>query len=235
MINKNIRRTITVVVVCILVLLGYLYRIPLWEKTTYFYDLFTDREQIKAFVTSFGSGAPVVFIIIQILQVLLAPFPGEATGFIGGYLFGATKGFLFSSIGLTAGSLINFTIGRFLGKRYVRKLIPPAQLDRLDKIVKRQGVIVLFVLFVFPGFPKDYLCLFLGLSAIPLKVFIILAAIGRMPGTLMLSLQGSYVLEQKYGLFAMILGICLILVFLAYRYREDLYQWLERFNGNDDL
>ncbi len=231
MINKNIRRTITVVVICILVLLGYLYRIPLWEKTTYFYDLFTDREQIKAFVTSFGSGAPVVFIIIQILQVLLAPFPGEATGFIGGYLFGATKGFLFSSIGLTAGSLINFTIGRFLGKRFVRKLIPTAQLERMDNVVKREGVIVLFVLFIFPGFPKDYLCLFLGLSAIPLKIFIILTAIGRMPGTLMLSLQGSYVFEQRYGWFVLILGLCLVLIFFAYRYRETLYQWIEKFNG----
>jgi len=231
MTNKNIRRTIAVVVVCVLVLLGYLYRIPLWENVTYFYDIVTDREQIKVFVTSFGSGAPVVFIIIQILQVLLAPFPGEATGFIGGYLFGAGKGFLFSSIGLTAGSLINFTIGRFLGKRFVRRLIPTAQLERMDNVVKRQGVIVLFVLFVFPGFPKDYLCLFLGLSAIPLKIFIILTAIGRMPGTMMLSLQGSYVFEQRYGWFALILSVCIVLIFLAYRYREGLYNWIEKFNG----
>ena len=230
MINKNIQKIIIVIVVCVLVVLGYLYRIPLWEKTTYYYDIFTDREQIKAFVTSFGKAAPVVFIIIQILQVLLAPFPGEATGFIGGYLFGATKGFFYSSIGLTAGSLINFAIGRFLGKRFVRKLIPPVQLERMDHIVKRQGVIVLFALFVFPGFPKDYLCLFLGLSAIPLTVFILLTAIGRMPGTLMLSLQGSYVFEQRYGWFGFILGICLVLLFFAYRYREGLYNWIDKFN-----
>ena len=230
MINKNIQKIIIVIVVCVLVVLGYLYRIPLWEKTTYYYDIFTDREQIKAFVTSFGTGAPVVFIIIQILQVLLAPFPGEATGFIGGFLFGATKGFFYSSIGLTLGSLINFAIGRFLGKRFVRKLIPPVQLERMDHIVKRQGVIVLFALFVFPGFPKDYLCLFLGLSAIPLTVFILLTAIGRMPGTLMLSLQGSYVFEQRYGWFGFILGVCLVLLFFAYRYREGLYNWIDKFN-----
>ena len=230
MINKNIQKIITVIVVCVLVVLGYLYRIPLWEKTTYYYDIFTDREQIKVFVTSFGTGAPVVFIIIQILQVLLAPFPGEATGFIGGFLFGATKGFFYSSIGLTVGSLINFTIGRFLGKRFVRKLIPPAKLERMDNIVKRQGVIVLFGLFVFPGFPKDYLCLFLGLSAIPLKVFILLTAIGRMPGTLMLSLQGSYIFEQRYGWFVLILSVCLVLMFFAYRYREGLYNWIDKFN-----
>jgi uncharacterized membrane protein YdjX (TVP38/TMEM64 family) len=229
--NKNIQKIIAVVAVCILVVLGYLYRIPLWEKVSVYYDIFTDREQTKAFIASFGTGAPVVFILIQILQVLLAPFPGEATGFIGGFLFGATKGFLYSSIGLTVGSLINFTIGRFLGKRFVRKLIPPAQLERMDNLVRHQGAIVLFGLFVFPGFPKDYLCLFLGLSAIPLKIFIILTAIGRMPGTLMLSLQGSYIFEQSYGWFALIVSVCLVLIFLAYRYREGLYRWIEKFNG----
>ena len=219
-----------IIVICALVLIGYVYRILLWQKITYFYGLLTDRDQIKAFVSSFGRYAPVVFITLQILQVLFAPFPGEATGFIGGFLFGTAKGFIYSSIGLTVGSWINFTIGRFLGKRYIRKMIPSNQLDRLDTIVKRQGIIVIFILFVFPGFPKDYFSLFLGLSAIPTKVFIIIAAIGRMPGTLMLSLQGSYVFEQKYGWFALILSLCLILIYFGYKYRDDLYEWLERFN-----
>ena len=182
-------------------------------------------------MASFGPWAPLVFILIQILQVIFAPIPGEATGFIGGFLFGTAGGFLYSSIGLTAGSWINFSIGRFLGTRYVRKLIPEAKLDRMDKMVRRQGTMVLFILFVIPGFPKDYLCLFLGLSTLPLKVFLIIAGIGRMPGTLMLSLQGAYVFEQKYGLFALIMGFCLIIIFFGYKYRETLYRWLEKFNG----
>jgi uncharacterized membrane protein YdjX (TVP38/TMEM64 family) len=229
--NKHIQRIlISVAIVCFLILLGYVFRQNLWEKLTDFYHLFSDREKTKTFVASFGHGAPAIFIIIQILQVLFAPFPGEATGFIGGFLFGIAKGFIYSSIGLTLGSWINFTIGRFMGKRFVRKLIPERQLNRLDKIVKRQGVIVLFILFVIPGFPKDYLCLFLGLTTLPLKIFLILTGIGRMPGTLMLSLQGSYLFEQKYGLVAVIMGLCIMVIFLAYKYREPLYQWLEKYN-----
>lgn len=230
-INQNIYRILIIaVVLCFIILLGYVYHQYLWEKITYYYHIFTDREQVKTFVASFGHGAPAIFIIIQILQVLFAPFPGEATGFIGGFLFGTIKGFVFSSIGLTLGSWINFSIGRFMGKRFVRKLIPERQLDRLDKVVKRQGAIVLFILFVIPGFPKDYLCLFLGLTTLPLKIFIIITGIGRMPGTLMLSLQGSYIFEQRYGLFAMIMGLCLIVILLAYKYRESLYKWLEKYN-----
>ncbi len=208
--------------------LVFFYGAFLSEKIIQYYNFFTDREQIKVFITSFGSTAPIAFIIIQIFQVLFAPIPGEVAGFIGGYLFGVAKGFLYSTIGLTGGSLINFIIGRFLGKHYVRKLIPAKQLDMLDAIIKRQGVIVLFILFVFPGFPKDYLCLFLGLSDISFKIFFILVFIGRMPGTFMLSLQGASLCEQTYGLFFLVVGISLVCIFFAYRYREVLYGRLEK-------
>ncbi len=211
--------------------MGYFYRVQLWEKITHYYLLFTNKDQIKTFVDSFGAGAPVVFILIQILQVLFAPIPGEATGFIGGLLFGASKGFLYSSIGLTAGSWMIFVIGRLLGKRYVRKLIPIKQLNRFDLLVKRQGVVVLFLFFLIPGFPKDYLCFFLGLSDLPIKVFIVITAIGRMPGTYMLSLQGVLVYEQMYGQFALILGLWVLVALFAYRYRERLYRWIERLNN----
>ena len=218
------------VIVCLIFGVGYVYRQYLWEKAAFYYHLISDREQIKIFVASFGHEAPFIFILIQVLQVIFAPIPGEATGFIGGFLFGALKGFLYSSIGLTAGSWINFLIGRFLGVRFVRKLIPEVHLNRMDKMVRRQGVIVLFILFVIPGFPKDYLCLFLGLTTLPLKVFLILSGIGRMPGTLLLSLQGSFVFEQRYGLFALIMGFCLIIILFAYKYRAPLYRWLEQQN-----
>lgn len=214
-----------------LALPAYFYRMQLWESAAQCYNLFIDREKAAIFITSFGMAAPVIFMIIQTLQVLFAPIPGEATGFIGGYLFGATKGFLYSSLALTTGSLINFTIGRFLGKHYIRKLIPNIYLNRFDTILKRQGIFVSFILFVFPGFPKDYFCFFLGLSAIPAKVFIIIACIGRMPGTFMLSLHGASIYDQNYKLFALVLGLSLVIAIFAYRRRQTLYQWVERLNN----
>ena len=230
---SNKLKILILVVICVAILLGYFYRIPIWEKIIQYYNFFSDRERVKAFINVFGPGAPVVFMMIQIFQVIFAPIPGEATGFIGGYLFGTAKGFLYSSIALTVGSWINFLIGRLLGKRYVRKLIPAEKLERFDLILKRQGVIIIFLLFILPGFPKDYLCFFVGLSVIPIKVFIILAAIGRMPGTFLLSLQGSSLFEQNYSVLAIIFGLCIILAFLAYRYQESLYQLIAKFSDKD--
>jgi uncharacterized membrane protein YdjX (TVP38/TMEM64 family) len=201
-----------------------------WEVLEHAYAFVTDREQLKPFLTSFGAAAPVAFIFLQILQVIFAPFPGEISGVIGGYLFGALAGFLYSSIGLAVGSWINFTIGRFMGKQYIRKRIPPKKLNRLDALLKRQGLLLVFFLFIFPGFPKDYLCLFLGLSTIPAKIFILMATVGRMPGTLLLSLQGAALFDRMYGVFTGILAGCLLLGWLAYRYRETIYVWVERLN-----
>ncbi len=222
------------IIICIslaLILLcfaGLLFRTPLWEKILDYYRLFSDRVQIRQFISSFGSSAPPIFMLIQILQVLLAPVPGEATGFIGGYLFGVLPGFIYSSIGLTVGSWLNFVIGRLLGQRYVRKLIPADRFEKIDGAVKRQGVIVLFILFLFPGFPKDYLCLALGLSTLPVKIFILLVGFGRMPGTFALSLQGAFLYEKNYFLLGVLIGVCLILALLCYAYRERIYLWVEK-------
>lgn len=209
----------------------YFFREFLAETIARYYALFTDREAVKSFISSFGMAAPLVFVMIQILQVILAPIPGEVTGFVGGYLFGATQGFLLSSFALTVGSWLNFSIGRFLGRRYVRKMIPADVLERFDRVLKHQGVIVSLILFIIPGFPKDYFCLFLGFSTIPLKILMILAAVGRMPGTLLLSLQGAFLFRQNYWLFALTFGLSLLAAFLGYRYRETVYGWVEKLNS----
>lgn len=228
----SVKVKITLCLLGLVILAGliYFYRIPLRDALTPVYQLVSDREKIRNFVVSFGPSAPLVFIGIQILQVIFAPVPGEATGFIGGYLFGTMKGFFYSSIALTIGSWINFTIGRFLGERYVRKMIPAEKFNKFDRIIKRQGIVILFILFIFPGFPKDYLCLFLGLSTLPLKTLLVLAGVGRMPGTFILSLQGAYLFEENYLLLGLIAGACLVIAYLAYRYRETIYVWVEKMN-----
>jgi uncharacterized membrane protein YdjX (TVP38/TMEM64 family) len=190
------------------------------------YFILTDREGIQAFIASCGAAAPFVFMGFQVLQVIFAPVPGEFSGFVGGYLFGAGLGFLYSSIGLAAGSVVNFWIGRILGYRFVRRMIPKAKLEKFDTFISHQGVLVLLALFIFPGFPKDYLCLFLGITTLPFKIFILLAGFGRMPGTLILSLQGEFLFAQNYGVFAGIGLICLIVIGLGIRYRTVVYEWM---------
>jgi len=194
-------------------------------------DLLTDRQRVEAFVASFGDAGPLVFMVVQVGQVILAPIPGEATGFVGGFLFGAYAGCFYSTIALGIGSWLNFLIGRYLGKRWVRRMVPREKLERYDFMIRHQGLLVVFLCFLFPGFPKDYLCLFLGVSTIPMRVFLPMATLGRIPGTLMLSFQGALVFEKNYLVFSLVLAVNLAAFYFAYRYREALYAWVEKING----
>jgi uncharacterized membrane protein YdjX (TVP38/TMEM64 family) len=98
-------------------------------------------------------------------------------------------------------------------------------------MLRRQGVIIIFIFFLFPGFPKDYLCLFLGLSNLPVNVFLILTAFGRMPGTFMLSIQGALLFEKMYGVFGIILGFCVLVAGFAYFRRDAVYRWVDKLNN----
>jgi uncharacterized membrane protein YdjX (TVP38/TMEM64 family) len=228
--SKSVRIGLALAVVAFL--LGLVLLTPsAWVEVRHWYDLLSDREWIRSTVMSFGRAAPLAFVLIQVAQVLAAPVPGEATGFLGGFIFGTLDGFIYSSIGLTIGSLINFGIGRAFGERLVRRFVSQEKFRRIDRLINHQGIFAVFIMFVIPGFPKDYLSLALGFSSLPLRLFVLIAGLGRMPGTLMLSLQGAALYDKNYGLLASVAGACLVLVLLAYRYRESLYRWVDKINA----
>jgi uncharacterized membrane protein YdjX (TVP38/TMEM64 family) len=209
---------------------AYCCRSSLWGGVCYYYHYLGDKENIQALLKAAGPLAPVIFILIQVLQVVFAPIPGEATGFIGGFLFGVPLGLLYSTIGLTIGSAFAFFIARWLEEHYVARWLPPEILKKFDFLMERQGALISFILFIFPGFPKDYLCFVLGLSRMPFKLFLLICTVGRIPGTLLLTLQGAQVYKGNYYNTAIILGLCLVLVLVLGYYREAVYAWIRRFD-----
>ena len=193
------------------------------------YDLsnfLSDRAKIVPFLDSFGPLSVVVFIGIQILQVILAPIPGEVTGFIGGYIYGIVLGALYSTIGLTLGSWLAFGLARMFGLPFVEKFVSP-KVARYDRIMAHQGPFVAFLLFLIPGFPKDALCYILGLSHIKTKTFLIIATVGRLLGTIILSIQGSCVRNQQNGTFLIITAVSIVFFGLAYYLGQ---KWFEKYH-----
>lgn len=204
------------------------FRQPLWEWLAPAYEFLTDKNRVKTAIEASGPLAPLWFIVIQACQVILAPIPGEATGFIGGYLFGVPLGLLYSTLGLALGSMAAFLLGHWLGKRFVTRMVSPETMQRFDFLMERQGALIAFILFLIPGFPKDYLSFILGLSPMDLWVFLVICTVGRLPGTLMLTLQGAQVYKGNYLASLILVGICVVLAALAYYFRENLYKLIRR-------
>lgn len=222
-----------ILVLSSLIILG-VYECGIWDRLLVYYDLWSDREWVRVTVRSAGWFAPIIFVGLQIGQVLFAPIPGEVTGFVGGYIFGALNGFLLSSVGLVLGSMINFGIGHFLGERVVRRLVRGETFEKYNRMVQYKGVLVIFLLFLIPGFPKDYLCMFLGLTTMPARVFFVISTVGRIPGTLALSLQGASIYQKDYMFFVIVTGLSLLFALGGFLLRDPLYRWMHRLNARGD-
>src|SRR5512143_2510492 len=97
-------------------LIAYFYQSQLWNQVTKLYHLYQDPHQLKKVISSFGPYAPLAYILLQITQVVIAPIPGGAVEFLGGYLFGVKAGFVYSMIGLILGSWFAFSLARIFEK-----------------------------------------------------------------------------------------------------------------------
>src|SRR5262249_12989465 len=61
------------------------------------YRLFHDNQYMRDKLVQWGAAAPIIFILIQALQVIIAPIPGEVTGILGGFVFGQWLGLVYST------------------------------------------------------------------------------------------------------------------------------------------
>jgi len=198
--------------------------VRLWHNIL---SLLGEADSIRHFILSFGPWAPVAFIFLQAFQVVFSPIPGEATGLIGGFLFGVWKGFIYSTIGLTIGSVGAFFIARQFRHFVYNRLKDSKTYQKFNHLVDHQGLFLSFILFLLPGFPKDFLCYILGLSRMPWQAFLLVVAVGRMPGTLLLTLHGAKIYQQDFWGLALIAAIALMLVVPAWYWRDAIYRWVE--------
>lgn len=185
-------------------------------------ELFLNEEKLKKFIQSLGPFGVVGFIILQAFQVVAAPIPGEVTGFLGGFLYGTFLGTVLSTIGLTLGSVIAFILGRVFGKPFVERVVDPIVLSKFDYLLHHKGAFLVFFLFLIPGFPKDYLSYFLGLSRLSLFEFTVIAGVGRLFGTILLSLSGSYLRHHEYEKFLSLVGIAVIGIVTVWLFKEKI-------------
>ena len=212
----------------------YQYNSQLWTQIVKFYDVLHNRHQLKKVIVSYGPYSPLAYIFVQVLQVVIAPIPGGAIEFIGGYIFGAKAGFLYSMVGLLLGSWIAFSLARIFEKLAVEKVVSLETRKKFDYLIGHEGAILSFLLFLIPGFPKDALCYILGLTPMRLGIFLFISTVGRVPGTLMACLQGGKAFDYQYKTFLVLLGISTLVLLAFYIYHEEIHHVIQKLKGQKD-
>lgn len=181
-----------------------------------------DKERLKAFLNSLGPLSFAGFILLQAFQVIAAPIPGEVTGFLGGFLYGPVLGLFLSTIGLTLGSWVNFSLAKTFGRPFVERFVSKETMDKYDYLLHHKGAFLVFILFLIPGFPKDILCYIIGLGHLSTKEFLAISTVGRFGGTVLLTLGGTYIRNHQYYRFSVLLGVAVVIIFLSMVYKDRL-------------
>jgi uncharacterized membrane protein YdjX (TVP38/TMEM64 family) len=140
-----------------------------------------DPEQLRAWVSGFGVFAPVVLVLVQATQVVVAPVPGQVVALASGYIFGPVAGSVYSLVGVLIGSAVAFSLASRFGRPAVERLLHEDILNRFDAFVDRVGVPGLLVFVLIPGLPDDAVCFLSGLTDWRLRTFIAVIAVGRLP------------------------------------------------------
>ena len=142
--------------------------------------VFESPEKLVKYIKEYGVMAPIIFIFIQIIQVVLPVIPGGASCLAGVLAFGGFAGFIYNYIGLCIGSVIAFLLSRKYGIKLVLKLFKEETVNKYVSYIKNKKFEKIFFWGIFlPGAPDDLLCYVAGVSNISFKKFLVIIILGK--------------------------------------------------------
>ncbi len=189
---------------------------------------FRNPLELRALVKGWGGWAPVGIIILQAVQIAVAPLPGNVVAFACGYALGTWPTIIWLMLGVLLGATVDFLLTRLLGRRLLKYLVPAEQLRRLDAVILRRGTFYVFLLLLVPNPFGDWIYYLAGLTPLPLPVFLILVLVARLPSNLIECALGAGATRfgwQQWALLGLIAAALSVGYFLNQRRIE---QFLER-------
>lgn len=153
----------------------------------------------RDYIKSHGIYGSLIFLLLQIFQIVISIIPGEFVEIVAGISFGWFYGFILCEIGIFIGSSLIFLLCRKVGKPIVKSFVGERQFKRLEKIDKHPSRDrIIFLIFLIPGLPKDVLTYVASFFNIKYMKFIIISMVARIPSIITSTIAGGYLLEAQY-------------------------------------
>lgn len=174
-----------------------------WEYLPGLLTWLADARAVRAFVSDHAFVSRLAMLGINIVQVLLAFLPGEPVELASGYAFGFWEG---TALCLVASGLATSAIywaTRRWGWKLVGLFFDRSLFDRFSwlKSAKRLELIM-FIVFLIPGTPKDFLTYFAGLTNMRFLPVVLIATFGRIPSIATSTITASAVGSGNWPLVA---------------------------------
>lgn len=224
--KKRNNKWIATLVVTVLALGGIL--LSLW--CTGFFTAAQSLDGIQNYIARFSPYSHLVFFLIQLASVVVAPIPSNITAAGGALLFGMWPAFLLTAGAVVLGSAVVFWLARVLGHSFAGRFVSQKVSDKYLDLIRRKRDIFLVLVFLFPFFPDDLICILAGLTDIGFLRFLVIVLLTRPWGLLVASAVGSSVISIPIWAMALIglAGLALFLVSMKYGDRWEA-RLLEKF------
>lgn len=143
--------------------------------------ILTSQENMQKFIMGFGTAAGIIFVLIQIIQVVIPVIPGGVSCVAGVIVFGAGMGFVYNYVGICIGSILVFLIAKRYGRALMVKMFDKKLIDKYESWTEKNGRFTkLFALAIFlPVAPDDFLCYLAGTTRMKLKTFTAVILLGK--------------------------------------------------------
>ena len=193
--------------------------IALWKPLVNFAE---NPASLAMWIDEAGIWGPIIFMLLNTAQVLLAIIPGGPFEVAAGALFGPWVGTLMCDVAMTAGGMMTFFFVRKFGMKFIELFVDREEIESVKFLHSNpKYTTLLFLFFLLPGTPKDLMCYLVGLTDIKWTTWLLINFVGRFPAILLSALGGSALGEQKFGIFIAVFAIIIVLYFVgSYLYKK---------------
>ena len=221
--KQNARKVILSTVKSALLLLIVI-GVPLY---LYFFKLdwlkgFKDIESIVAFLNQYKSQSILIYIVFQVVQIVISVIPGQVFQMAAGYLFGFWAALLYATG-------VSFLLAKLLGRDFLHIFFGEEKMSYyIARLNSKQAYTIVFFLYLIPGLPKDMVSYAAGASEMRFKPFLLLSAVGRLPGMIGCLLMGTMVENENYSGVAVVAVLAVVACGLCLIFRKKINAWLDK-------
>ena len=186
--------------------------IGIWA--TYYY--FENPQMFRDFVDEHYVLGVITMLFMFIIQVILALIPGGLLEVACGYAFGSVVGSVIAVTGIMTGSALTLILVRKFGRKFAELFYPKEKLDSISILKnKRKRNILVFLVFLMPGTPKDLLTYVVGLTDMGIPMYLLLTGIARTPAIVISTIGGDALGLENYKQSLMFLGVLVIFTLIG--------------------
>lgn len=184
------------------------------DVTSYF-----KPEHIQIWLADAGGFAPLLYMIVMAMAVVVSPIPSLPLDIAAGAFFGPLYGTVYSVAGALAGAVISFVIARLMGRELMERFLG-GHVNFCEGCSDRILTRIVFLSRLLPFVSFDVVSYGAGLTKMSLKKFSLATFLGMIPLTFIYNYSGSVLVFGKGLTF--VLGVIMVALFFV------VPKWLER-------